>query len=306
MNRIDRLLALLFYLQRRRRATCPEIAQAFNLSLRTVYRDMAALQEIGVPLAAQAGEGYTLLESFHLPPVMLREQEAMALILGAKMLQASGNMPQEAGSALDKVAAALPSALRKDAERKAEIIQFIMPVGRFKLDDPLLDQIQRAIQEKRVLRLRYFSYQEQTITERDVEPLTLSYGQGTWYIAAYCRLREDYRDFRVDRIEQMTTLPERFRRAPRPPASPAELRPLRLRVAASVLRWVQERQHYGFVEALPDEDGAMLMRYAVQRFEEIIPWILSWGAQVEVLEPNDLRDQIRAELEFMLARLNRS
>ena len=217
MNRIDRLFGILLLLQRKRRVRAEDLARTYEISERTIYRDMLALQEIGVPIVSLPGVGYELVEGYYLPPLLFSPSEASALFLSARMLMAhtSGHLSADAESALAKIAVVLPGRMRQEAERLAETIEFVMPPVRFDTDDAHLATFQQAIRERRVVQLRYHSYNRDQTTERDIEPDYLTYSNGTWYVNGYCRLRNDLRAFRFDRIERLKLLPDTF--VPRAP-----------------------------------------------------------------------------------------
>jgi predicted DNA-binding transcriptional regulator YafY len=297
MNRIDRLFAILLLIQRKRRVRALDMAQAFEVSERTIYRDMVALSESGVPIVALPGAGYELVEGYYLPPLLFTPAEAAALFLGVQMLlaHAEGRTGADAERALAKVALVLPTMLRQHTERLASSIEFFMPRIRFDLDDPRLAAGQHAIQERRVVRLRYHSYSRDEITERDVEPHTLTYAGGAWYLNGYCRLRQDVRAFRLNRIERLELLRETFEPREAPTPAPATIS-VRVRFDPGVARWVRERQHYAFVaEEPPAGGGGPVMVYRVHTLSELVPWLLGWGASAEALDPPELRAQLRAE-----------
>jgi predicted DNA-binding transcriptional regulator YafY len=297
MNRTDRLFAITLLLRSKRRVRAQDLAETFEVSLRTIYRDVAALSEAGVPIVSLPSQGYELMEGFYLPPLVFTPSEASALFLGTTMLanQAAGQLPSHAETALAKIAAVLPNETRGQVERLTEIIEFYLPKERFNLDDPRLLTLRQAILERRAVWLCYHSYSGNETTERVVEPHSLTYSGSVWYVSGYCRLRQDSRGFRFDRIEQLRLLEEQFEARTVESAAPEPVT-IRVRFAESVVRWVRERQHYGFVEveAPPNGDG-FVMVYRVDAFSEMVPWLLSWGASAEVLSPGELRDQIRRE-----------
>jgi predicted DNA-binding transcriptional regulator YafY len=295
MNRIDRLFAILLKLRSKSPVTSQELAGHFEVSQRTIYRDIAALSEMGVPIVAQPGEGYTLMEGFYLPPLVFTRSEATALFLGARMLalQAAGHLPDDVQQALTKIASILPDKTRQQVEALTGIIQFILPQQRFDLDDPRLLTLQKAILERRLIRLRYHSLSRDETTVRDIEPSGLSYSNGSWYVSGYCRLRHDLRGFRLERVEELRLLDETFE--PRDVTeAPAEKTTVRIRFAPEFARWVRERQHYGFRSEASTPAG-VVMTYDVDSMSAIKPWLLAWGAAAEVLSPQALRDDIRQE-----------
>ncbi len=294
MNRIDRLFAILLTLQHKRRVRAQDLARQFEVSKRTIYRDMSALNQMGIPLAAMPGEGFELVEGFYVPPLMFSEEEAVALTLGLRLLtqQAAGSLTRNADSALAKIKVALPGLVRVRSEALTNIIGFITPGKRFDLDDPQLLVIQKAIQECRVIHIRYHGYQKDEVTERNVEPHQLFYSDGIWYLEGYCRLRKDTRAFRLSRVEKLNLQNEVFPKRRAGKSENAKTIEVQIRFKAEILRWVRERQHYGFQreEILPD---GVVMTYEVHKVSEIAPWILSWGDAAEALSPEELRMSLR-------------
>jgi predicted DNA-binding transcriptional regulator YafY len=295
MNRIDRLFAILLTLQHKRRIRAQDLAQQFEVSKRTIYRDMSALNQMGIPLAALPGEGFELVEGYYLPPLMFTENEAVALLLGSRLLtqQSAGSVTPAAESALAKIKVALPDQVRARSEALTNIIGFITPQAKFDLDDPQLLLIQNAIQEKRVLHLRYLGYRKEEVTERDVEPHQLFYADGVWYLEAYCRMRKGIRDFRLSRMEAVETLHETFRRKR---TGKTQFQPtivIKIRFMPGAVRWVRERQHYGYQRDEPESPAGIIMVYHVNNTSEIVPWILGWGTSAEVLSPEELRQNLR-------------
>ena len=294
MNRIDRLFSILLTLQHKRRIRARDLSEQFEVSKRTIYRDMSALNQMGIPIAALPGEGFELVEGYYIPPLMFTENEAVALILGSRLLtqQAAGSLTQNASQALAKLTVALPEQVRRRAEQLTDIISFITPSEKFDLDDPQLLMLQRAIQGKQVIHIRYHSYQKDEVTERDVEPHQLFYSDGIWYLEGYCRWRKDIRAFRLSRIEKLELRQETFSKRRTGKAQNAQTMEIKIRFEPSAVRWVRERQHYGFQwEESPTPKGVTMV-YRVHDTSEIMPWILSWGAAAEVLAPKKLRHDL--------------
>jgi predicted DNA-binding transcriptional regulator YafY len=200
MNRTDRLYALVEELRARapRMMRAGELAQHFEVSVRTIERDLLALQEAGVPIWAQPGPGggYGLNADTTLPPLNLTAAEAAAL---ATALAASGAMPfAEAGrSALKKLAAVMAAAPKDSAVKLVSHIRVVPgPSG---ADSPVSDVIQQALVKSIAIELVYRDVQARE-TARVVEPAGLLSTRSGWYLAAWCRLRQDFRVFRLDRI----------------------------------------------------------------------------------------------------------
>ncbi|MBI1878157.1 MAG: YafY family transcriptional regulator [Chloroflexi bacterium] len=298
MNRVDRLMAYLLLFQSRGWRRAQDFAQEFEISERTVYRDIQALCEVGVPIVAMPGEGYRLMEGYYLPPITFSADEARSLYLAISMLTGlatAGRTQAAAMSALEKIRAVLPAAALRQVEALQAIIHFYaMPGLSLNFDDKTLLALQEAIHHRRVVHLRYHALHTNEVTERDVEPLELAFLDKTWILSAYCRLRQGQRAFRLDRIDRLTVCEEHFSPRefplgePRPKAKPINVV---VRFDPAIVRWVKERQHFTWVEERADA-SATLMIYRPRSLDQIEGWLLSWGDKMEVLEPAVLRERL--------------
>lgn len=298
MNRIDRLFAILLAIQNSRRIRGQDLAEKFEVSKRTIYRDILALVESGVPIVSLPGEGYELMDGYYLPPINFTETEAIALILGTELLkqQAAGSVTTGATQAIDKITAALPKTIRARVEALTGIIGFLTVKDRFNLDDPRLTALQQAVQGKRVVHIRYHGIERDRQTKRTIEPTRLYYAMGEWYVEAFCRLRGELRTFRLSRIDKLTPGNERFSEQRHVRPERGALIPVRIRFDRKIVRWVRERQHYTFHSERRHPDGPV-MHYRVRRFADIMPWTLGWGAGAEVVGPKEFREMVRSEAE---------
>lgn len=198
MRRADRLFRLVQVLRARRFATAKSLAEALGVSERTVYRDVRDLSLSGVPIEGEAGVGYALRRGFDMPPLMFGFEEIEALTAGARMVQAwsSPALAKAAQSALDKIAAALPTDKRIAMDRT----KLFAPS--FHVDRELgkvLDTMREAVVDGRRLSFRYTD-EGGKASERKVRPLGLYFWGQRWTLAAWCELREDFRNFRLDRV----------------------------------------------------------------------------------------------------------
>lgn len=175
MNRIDRISAILIQLQSRKIVKAQDIAARFNISLRTVYRDVKTLEEAGIPLIGEAGVGYSLMEGYRLPPVMFTLEEATAFITAEKLVEKLTDSANSGHyqSAMYKVKAVLRSA-EKDfithIDDRIEVLKAKRP-PHLKEEVRPLQTILKAIADKKILSLNYFAYYKQEYTERFVEPV---------------------------------------------------------------------------------------------------------------------------------------
>jgi predicted DNA-binding transcriptional regulator YafY len=296
MNRVDRLFAILLFLQRKRRVTAQELAAHFQLSERTIYRDMRALSETGIPVDGTPGEGYHLLEGFTLPPLALNEGEAKAVALAMRWFEqiTIGSIRQHSVTSLAKIEAILPSSLRREVQQLGQIVNYYPHQFPLDWEDHHLHLILNAIQTHQVLRIQYRKLEAAGNQSREIEPLHLTFAQGGWYLEAFCRLRQDLRDFRLSRIEVLEVVDEHF--TPRWVMPPKlNFITVRVRFTPSVQRQVEERQHYAFVR---QQENVSV--YEVTQLTEIQDWLLGFGARAEVLEPPALRAWLKQEAETLI------
>lgn len=210
MRRADRLFQVVQLVRGRRLTTAEWLAQRLEVSLRTVYRDVADLQQQGVPIEGEAGVGYRMRAGFDLPPLMFSTGEAKALVACVRLAQPRLDtaLARDADGALAKILGVLPTAARAAAESLAV---YAVDAGRTELATrERLRVLREAVEARRVLALDYDSL-DQVRTQRRVRPLGAFYWDAVWTLAAWCELRNDFRSFRVDRIVAVTVLDERFR-----------------------------------------------------------------------------------------------
>ena len=209
MRRADRLFLLIHALRGRRSAiTAQTLADTLQVSLRTVYRDVADLQLSGVPIEGEAGVGYVLRKGADIPPLMFNEAELEALVVGTRFVRAFGGerLGRSATAALLKIEAVLPEALRERSRRTRIFAPQVD--GRIE-SSGLIDALHAAIEQAQVLRLDYRDGNAE-VSAREVEPLALAFWGGTWTLGAWCRLRRDFRSFRPDRIVAHAATGEAF------------------------------------------------------------------------------------------------
>jgi predicted DNA-binding transcriptional regulator YafY len=315
MNRTDRLVAMVMHLQGRRVVRAEELSAHFEVSVRTIYRDIAALGEAGVPIAGEAGVGYSLVKGYHLPPVSLTADEAAALFVGGAMVKqlTDASLHGPMAAALDKLRAVLPRERQDQVERLArQTVVMGRPGGAANTTDPeaqpWLLAVQRGVAQRRVLRLGYRGRAREE-TARDVEPLGVVCYGSAWYLVAWCRLRGDVRHFRVDRIRTLVALDELF-----PARTEFSLtKHLEERVAMDevlpVRVWFAQdaqerarRESYATLTVEAERDGGAEFALTTYSLEWMARWVLSFGGEAEALAPAKLRQLVRAEATRIAAR----
>ncbi len=211
-KRFSRLTAILIQLQTKRLITSASLAQKFGVSSRTVYRDIKALEGAGVPVVTEEGKGYSLMEGYKIPPVMFTESEANALITIEQLVQKNSDtsLIKEYTEAINKIKAVLLYSTKEKAALLANRIAVSPAIPQANKSNSLT-LIQQALTTFTVLKIIYRSEQKGETTERRIEPFALYYSmQERWTVIAYCRLRKDYRMFRLDRILEIEPLESHF------------------------------------------------------------------------------------------------
>jgi predicted DNA-binding transcriptional regulator YafY len=301
---MDRRLLILMRLREELAVRAADLAEECECSVRTVYRDIDALSQAGVPIAAMPGEGYRIVSGYHLPPIAFAAEEAVQILLGLDLTMRLGTMAQRDAtkSAAAKVEAVLTPETRGEVARLRERIRASPHVAGDL--SPFLPVLQEAVVNDRVIRLRYHSYTQDERTERDVEAYYMVFYSGDWHLVGHCRLRGDVRDFRASRIDHAEVLPERFERQGNIMDGwyhDHEEHDVQVWIAEAAARWAREEPAFGFEGEEPAE-GGVIFHFRVRDLNRLMPWILSRGASARVLSPPDLVLRLRAEAEAIAER----
>ncbi len=303
------------HLQTKRTITAQELADRFQISLRTVYRDLRSLDEAGVPIIGEAGMGYSLVEGYRLPPVMFTKEEALAFLVAEKIVEKVTDRESSSHfqSALFKVKAVLKSNEKEVLDAMSTHVEVIpkrnglLATGR----DRTLQVLLQSLSEQRVISLEYTTFEEEVTTKRTVEPVGVYYSFEQWYLIAWCRLRNDYRTFRLDRIREINPCEEKYRN--HHPALKEYLEKVKqeqqltkvvLEVTPSAVKYMQEeRYNQGFVFETKKANGVE-MTFMTCHLEGFARWMIMLGDYIQVIEPQELKSRIRELLLIMLEKLN--
>ncbi|WP_065188564.1 helix-turn-helix transcriptional regulator [Shewanella woodyi] len=210
MRRADRLFQIVQILRSRRLTTAQQLAERLEVSTRTIYRDIQDLSLSGIPIEGEAGVGYLLRQEVNVPPLMFNEAELEAIQVGMRMVQAWGGeeLSSAAKQAMIKVEAVLPSRLQE--------YQSLMFAPDFYIDNDefkFLDVLRKSSRLREYLLMDYQDANEEA-TQREIRPLAIYFWKGIWTLLAWCELRADFRNFRVDRIIHLTKLERHFAVSP--------------------------------------------------------------------------------------------
>ncbi len=209
-KRLSRLTAILTLLQTKSLLTSTELSKKFGVSVRTIYRDIRALESSGVPILTEEGKGYSLMEGYKVPPVMFTEAEANALITAEKLVlrNKDESFVKSYSDAINKI----KSVLRYNTQSKVNFLSSRISFWR----DPnqestnYLTTIQTALTDYRLVKIVYTTPTKNEKTERLIEPFALYNTKENWVLIAWCRLRNNFREFRLDRISNLITQNETF------------------------------------------------------------------------------------------------
>ena len=311
MNKTDRMLAIVLELQGKGRQRAEDLADTFETSKRTIYRDIQALCEAGVPLISTPGHGYTLMQGYFLPPLSFTTEEATMLLLGSDYMAQNfdAQYRQAAQSASRKIEGVLPERLRGDVQYLQQSIHFVVPQTPGSVAErESLQKLRRAILERVTVRFhyhtRYVQGDQSSRNTREADPYGLVYFANAWHLVAYCHLRQGRRNFRLERMEDLELLNQTFQRPAdlqmhRPDTETARNIVVRAIFDQEVARWVHEARPHSTISIEDTSDG-LLLTCMIRQESEIRQWLLSWGRHVHVLEPASLRQWLLPEAETML------
>jgi predicted DNA-binding transcriptional regulator YafY len=314
MNRFDRITAILIQLQSKRVVKAQDLADRFGISLRTVYRDIRTLEEAGVPLYGEAGVGYSLVESYRLPPVMFTREEAMAFLTAEKLMEKFTDdvLGDHYASAMFKIRAVL----RGTEQDLLENLDNNIIVNNTKRDNSppanVLDILLKSIAEKKSINLVYRAFGNVQNSERLIEPIGIFHEYENWYSVAWCHLRNEYRQFRADRIVrvQLTSIPHSqatslstYYDFQKKQKSALNLQKAVIRVEKKVALYMQESRHrHGFVSEKIDRDFVE-MTFLTQHIEDgLARYFMMFADYGEIVEPESLKICVSKLLDRMMQR----
>lgn len=304
MNRLDRITAILIQLQSKRIVKAQDIAERFNVSLRTVYRDIRTLEEAGIPLVGETGIGYSIMDGYRLPPVMFTLEEATAFLTAEKLVEklTDASTDESYKSAMYKIKAVLRSSEKDYLETMDNHIEV--------LDNPYipkernahnsLQSILKSISGKHVLTINYFANHSQENTSRNIEPVGIFYLGSNWHVLAFCQLRNDYRDFRIDRISQIISTPLPFKKQHpslksflKQIAQEKELHSIVILVNKEIVKYFGEQKYYNGFVSQREVKGKIEMTFLTCSVEGFARWYMMFGDNAEIVSPDNLKQHIK-------------
>ncbi|MEJ6980192.1 YafY family protein [Pedobacter sp. P351] len=304
MNRIDRLSAILFQLQSQRVVKAQEIANRFEISLRTVYRDVKALEEAGIPVIGEAGVGYSLVEGYRLPPVMFTREEATAFLTAEKLVERLTDtaITSDYKSAMYKIKSVLRTTEKDYLENMDSHIEVLK--SRRQLQNPsdlkLLPNILSAISERRAINITYFTHYRQEKSDRCIEPIGVFFLEGYWHLIAFCLMRNSIRDFRMDRISKLTVTDENFlhqhpslKEYLKKEKTTKDLLEIIIRVDKEVHKYLDEQKYYNGFVSETHEGKYVIMNFFTPHIEWFARWFMMFGDEAKIIKPAELKEKVK-------------
>ncbi len=305
LNRTERLFAEVLLLQNRPNMTSRHLAEHFGVSRRTIFRDLRALSESGVPLTYAEEGGYEILEGYQLPPLMLTGREAATLLTGTEFmkLQPDASLRKDADEVALKIRSVLPKNVQAyiDRLRERTVLDpyWLHSVQAADAEEGRWYELSEAIANQRQLHMRYYVPSRDELTQRTVDPLGLVYYTDHWNLIAHDHLRKAIRNFRLDRIEHLHTGIGRFEKPEgwdleaylRARAMSPQNERITIRFAEEAYRWARRGIPAQIEEERSVATGTEVTFY-FENLDYVARWVLRYGAQAEVLAPEALRRRV--------------
>ena len=303
MNRLERISSILIRLQSSSVVTAKQIADQFGISLRTVYRDIRVLEESGIPITGESGLGYSLADGFKLPPLMFTPEEAIAFLMAEKLISHQSDSDTYAvyRSGMDKIRAVLRRNEKDILDDFNNHIQLIENhISHKPKPHHILQPLLHCILYKKEMQIEYRASYNGETTSREIEPLGIFFMSENWYLMAWCRLRQDYRTFTISCILKVIPGSKNVERK-HPPlktvldtlyARDVTYR-IQLKLQKSALRNIGASKYiYGLYKE-EEQEGFIIQYYATFSLEHFGRWFLSFADQASVIEPEELKEQVR-------------
>jgi predicted DNA-binding transcriptional regulator YafY len=313
-KRFDRIIAILIQLQSKRVVKAQELADRFDVSLRTIYRDIRTLETSGVPVFGEAGIGYSLVDGYRLPPIMFTREEAGSFIAAEKLMQKfiDKELGQHYQSAMFKLKSVLNTS-DKDWVSTIENKVLIQATSGNLFNENVPNAmaiIFKSIADKTQITLNYQAIEAEIASERSIEPVGVFHENNNWYLFAFCHLRNDYRQFRTDRIEgiRKTEIPFIKEHNPLETYLDKEKETPTVKVRWLIDRKVSkylsnEKSHYGFVSQKNVGDLVEMIFLVNDLDNGIARWFLMFADYATILEPEALKIRVLELMENYKKRL---
>lgn len=307
-KRFDRIIAILIQLQSKKIVKAQELADRFEVSLRTIYRDIRSLEASGVPVYGEAGIGYSLVDGYRLPPVMFTREEASSFIAAEKLMQKfiDKELGQHYASAMFKLKSVMKNS-DKDWVSSIESKVLIQPPSGNLFNEKVPDAMTilfKSIADKTQVKLQYQAFEAEETSERTIEPVGIFHDNNNWYVFGFCHLRNDYRQFRADRIQGITKTELTFSKEHLPletylnKQNECPTTRVVILVDKKISKYLaNEKKYHGFISQKTIGEK-IEMTFLCRDIEEgFSRWLLMFADYATIIEPQRLKDRIMELLE---------
>lgn len=303
MNKFDRVISILVLLQTKNLIKASTIAERFDISLRTVYRDISTLKKAGIPIIGDPGIGYSMMEGYRIPPIMFNEWEASALLTAEKVIGKLTDKETEAhySSAMMKI----KSILRSTEKQSLAVLDDSILISENKTGEnrTFLQEIFNSITNKQILKINY-QKADGSSSKRSLEPIGCYHKFNNWYLVAYCQKQKDYRTFKLKRIKSCDVSPVIFDtkhinlqkymdQQNDNWKAEQEFYSIEIAFNLSYVKFAEGRKYYfGFVDQTV-KDEQVYMKFLNTSIEVIARWLLQFGDQAIVISPPVLKERMK-------------
>ena len=301
-KRFDRVIAILIQLQSKKIVKAQELAERFEVSLRTIYRDIRTLEASGVPIYGEAGIGYSLVDGYRLPPVMFTREEASSFIAAEKLMQKfiDKELGQHYQSAMFKLKSVMQNS-DKDWVSTMESRVLVQPAMGNLFNENVPDAMSilfKSVADKTQVILDYQAIEAENASQRTIEPVGIFHDHNNWYVFGFCHLRNDYRQFRADRIEGIKKTQISFTKEHDSLENHLSKREIpttkvRILVDRKISKYLSsEKKYHGFVSQ-KNVDDLVEMTFLSRDLENgFARWFMMFGDYATILEPESLKERI--------------
>lgn len=307
MNRIDRLSAILIMLQSSPSVRMKQITNRFDITPRTVYRDIKALEEAGVPIAGDSRTGFSLVEGFKLPPLMFTEKEAFAFLAAEKLVDRFSDAGLKEGykSGIDKIKSVMRLAEIKAMDNFTDNVSSLDLRFKNPADSQnILQHLMSEIFKRKKVQISYFSYSRQEASIRKVDPIGIFFSMSHWYLIAFCNTKKDYRTFRVNRIQEIINTDKDFEQE-HPPLSSLlkslkdkdNLQEVIIEISKNDLSFIDDSKYYQGLITEKDKEDKVELHFMIFSIDRFARWYLSYIDIAKIISPNSLKTKLKGILQ---------
>lgn len=310
LKKLDRVTAILTQLQSKPVVRAQDLAEKFDVSIRTIYRDVKTLENAGIPIVGEAGNGYSLMDGYKLPPIMFTKEEVLSFITAEKLMQKFSH--QSLGSHYQAAMEKVRSVLRNSDKNLIQNIEKQIDVFSFHTDSGdslknVIPIILESIADKTQLNIRYQTV-DGRVDNRTIETVGMFFEFNFWYIMAFCTLRKDFRQFRIDRILEISKTLNPFLQEYgqvndyRKKSNGNKVKAKLLVDKKIMSHLVNSKKYYGLTEEVETEQGVELT-FETEWISDGFPrWLITFADYATVLEPESLRTRLNELLVKMTER----